>query len=103
MRFKHEETNKTTMRIILIVFFAAVVYLTFFDHFSVVKVVSTKLETHRLEKEVNRLNKENEDLAKKNESLKSDYDEVERIAREDHGYRKKNESEIRFVNKKELK
>ncbi|MDP8232917.1 MAG: septum formation initiator family protein [Candidatus Zophobacter franzmannii] len=103
MKGRHERIKKSTLRIEFISLFIVAIYLAFFDHYNVVKVANTKIRAHRLNRQISKLEKENEEIAKKNDSLVNDYDEVERIAREDYNYREENETEVRFIDRKELK
>ncbi len=102
MKRKNEKSKKSTVRIVVICIFLSIMYLSFIDHFSLVKVIKAKLKTSRLESKLAEVNKANEELKDKNESLKKSDDEIERIAREQFGYRKKDENEVRFIDKKEI-
>ncbi len=103
MKRKNEKSKKSTLRIVLICVFLSVVYLAFFDHYSFLKVVKTKAKSTRLKKELAEVKEKNEQLKEKNVALKKDDDEIERIAREEYGYRGKDENEVRFIDKKEIK
>lgn len=79
---------------IIIIFISITLFL---GRNSFIKVILHKNETAKLEEKVNLLRAENEKLRKENHELKTNPEVIEKIAREQLGYQKKDEKVYRFL------
>jgi cell division protein FtsB len=77
-----------------------IIYISFFDSSSFLKVIKAKIQNRKLSSEVGKVQAQNHILMEKNRNLKENPAEIEKTAREKVGMQKPNEKVYRFFKDK---